>query len=596
MAYVKNAGVQNQVVVGDLWTVFGIYPQSDFIPSAEQLQKIPERLVLDGVERQPKQAHVASTQLDLASVLGKMVVGETAFVYIPVKTQQSGEYLFGFGADWWMSLWCNGKLVFDNTKNSSGNRAAPIAIWNNECMLRLKQGDNLLVVRFVSGKSSSLLALGGPAEIDLWEKQFHSQYPQPLKTYLPGNAHSIAEAKNISDITIEKYDIFCDLQDKGYPISMMGPFMEQDGSISGYFSKSILFEYVEDVTVGSHAFVTKTYDDGKTWSEPVRVPNYGLVKNEKIETYAFCPALRTATASGTEIYIITHYGLESEPGPRDSYTLDMATMKQNVLVGRREKGQPELAFVKVPQCLDYINLEFGLQLPSGRLVLTAWGANHHENWRCGVMLSDDDGKTWRWSQVGYEPDLSIRDMPSVPAGYNEQTLFLDADGSLVSIIRGREGLGRGVPGRPFFGMDTWFFRSESRDGGLTWTEPIATNLPGTGGTCGQGIVLPDGSYLIGVRVPHSRSYYDLPEKGLFGLNLARSFDKGKTWLPQFILQRDPEGIPMISHYSVMNGFFLKRSENCYDYIFGYYEPLGSAVWYASPSGKQRVLRLRLKMK
>lgn len=65
-----------------------------------------------------------------------------------------------------------------------------------------------------------------------------------------------------------------------------------------------------------------------------------------------------------------------------------------------------------------------------------------ENWRCGVLISDDDGQSWCSQTVGYEPDLAIRDNPQIPAGFNEQTLFYTQDGLIVSIIRGREALGR----------------------------------------------------------------------------------------------------------------------------------------------------------
>jgi hypothetical protein len=61
-------------------------------------------------------------------------------------------------------------------------------------------------------------------------------------------------------------------------------------------------------------------------------------------------------------------------------------------------------------------LEGGVQLPSGRLLFTT---------------------------IGYEADLPIRENPRQPAGFNERTLFLTASGSIVSIIRGREGLGHG---------------------------------------------------------------------------------------------------------------------------------------------------------
>ena len=136
--------------------------------------------------------------------------------------------------------------------------------------------------------------------------------------------------------------------------------------------------------------------------------------------------------------------------------------------------------------------------------------------------------------------------------------------------------------------DTWFFRSASVDGGETWSKPEPTDLPGTGATGGLGATLADGSLLIGCRVPYSRTYYDLPEKDLYGLNLARSFDNGRTWKPQFIVQRDPEGNAFSTHHCAMNGQFRWVSEDRLEYLFGFfghgYEPK-----------LQRMLRLKLRI-
>lgn len=228
----------------------------------------------------------------------------------------------------------------------------------------------------------------------------------------------------------------------------------------------------------------------------------------------------------------------------------------------------------------------GLQLLSGRLLFTIWGvATRGENWRCGVLISDDDGKTWRFNPGGYEPDLAIRDNiteSGYPAGFNEQALFHTREDTIVSIIRAREKLGRGVPGGGI--QDTWFFRSESE----TWTKPEPTNLPGTGATSGLGLVLPDGSLLIGCRIPYSRGYYDLPEKDLFGLNLARSLDNGRTWTPEAIIQRDPEGNAFNTHHCDMNGFFRRISETQYEYIIGFFG-------HAYEPKLQRMLRLKVRI-
>ena len=56
----------------------------------------------------------------------------------------------------------------------------------------------------------------------------------------------------------------------------------------------------------------------------------------------------------------------------------------------------------------------GMQLPDGRIIFTIWGAkNKGENWRCGVLTSDDDGITWNYSDVAYEGDENIRDRNEV---------------------------------------------------------------------------------------------------------------------------------------------------------------------------------------
>ncbi len=50
-----------------------------------------------------------------------------------------------------------------------------------------------------------------------------------------------------------------------------------------------------------------------------------------------------------------------------------------------------------------------------------WGsAVRGDNWQCGVLLSDDGGRTLRYRQVGYEPDPAIRKDPKVMAGFNDR--------------------------------------------------------------------------------------------------------------------------------------------------------------------------------
>lgn len=369
-----------------------------------------------------------------------------------------------------------------------------------------------------------------------------------------------------SQIIIERFGIYLDLRDRGINVIGGGAlFTEDNGDLRFSFGHNLIMDHLADHVLGSHTHVVRSSDGGNTWGAPelITLPRVKDLKRESLFWYPF-----VRTIAGTVLYTGSHQVFDA-----DGKCHDLSSGKYSLLYARRAKTQSEneMEIVEWPVGM-FMNESFfegGFQLPSGRLVYTMWGiAERGENWRCGVMISDDDGKTWRFNTVGYEPDRCIRNDPTVSAGFNEQTLFYTRDGALVSIIRGREGLGRGVPGGDV--RDTWFFRSESLNDGETWTRPEPTNLPGTGATVGLGLTLPDESLLIGCRIPYSRTYYDLSEKDLFGLNLARSFDNGKTWKPEHIIQRDPENNAFNTHHCAMNGFFRQIDRNRYEYVFGFF--------------------------
>ncbi|MDD5598832.1 MAG: sialidase family protein [Victivallaceae bacterium] len=383
-------------------------------------------------------------------------------------------------------------------------------------------------------------------------------------------------------IRIAEIFTFFDKSDKGFSDTISGTWSQSDGNLRMFIPHCLSSDYCGDDFVGKQPYEVISRDGGLTWTDP-EIVRLDRVKAPEEETLVL--DLWGPTKAGTELC----YGFRQTPVPDGVKQHNQVFRDYLLLIGRKEREDNNFSFREYPSG-TFMGEQFmdgGLQLPSGRLVFSLWGAMMHgENWRCGVLLSDDDGRNWRFRTVGYEPTPSIRNKPNIPAGFNEQTLYQTKDGRLVSIIRGREKLGRGVPGSD---TDTWFFHSESCDGGESWSKPESTNLPGTGGTSGEGLVLPDGSLLIGCRVPYSRGYYNLPEKDLFGLNLARSFDNGRTWKPEFIIQRDHEGNPFNSHHCAMNGRFLKLSDDEYLYVFGFFGHL-----YAPKL--QRLLAVRIKIK
>ena len=90
-----------------------------------------------------------------------------------------------------------------------------------------------------------------------------------------------------------------------------------------------------------------------------------------------------------------------------------------------------------------------LRLKGGRLLAPA--SRENGPWRAFVDISDDDGRTWRPS----------REMPG-KAGVIQPTLWQGADGAVHALLR----------------SDTGFIcRSDSTDGGETWSELVRTKLP-----------------------------------------------------------------------------------------------------------------------
>lgn len=368
-----------------------------------------------------------------------------------------------------------------------------------------------------------------------------------------------ASRKPKDTLSIKDYKVFFDRQQDGYG-TIYSNFVKKGDELVGIFSGGGKFG---DDEIGMRPFMIKSSDLGKTWSDPVPfAPDLiGDLKKESLTLGILGP-----TRDGTVITRGFHFKAAEKAA---SYYQDTEWRAYTLLMGRKEANATEFTYRRYPSG-TFLGEQFvdgGIQLADGRLICSLWGAKvKGENWRCGVLISDDDGITWKYRDVAYEADKAIRDKQEISAGFNEQTLFVTQEGKLISIIRGREGLGR-VKESP---RDTWYLRSESTDRGESWSAYERTDLAGTGAPA-VGLTLPDGSLLEASRVCYSRTLYPLPDSELFGLHFARSFDEGKTWHTEQILQHDSEGNPFSNHYNVMNGQFLKVGDQEWLYIFGQFD-------------------------
>lgn len=383
---------------------------------------------------------------------------------------------------------------------------------------------------------------------------------------------SFACAAAPAPVEIADYYVFFDGQKDGFR-SSSGMAELRNGRLLFVFQKA------SDDEAGLFPIAAETKDWGRTWSRPTPwMPDlFTGSPQEYLGLSPFGPSAR-----GTSLVV----GYRTLKAVRDgNYREDVRWRPGELLIGRMPAGSSKHAMVRHTPG-TFLGEQFaapGIFLSSGRIVVTIWGAKKQgENWQAGVLISDDDGVTWRYRTVGPPCEMAMRDDPDMPVGFNEQTLFELPGGTVVSLLRARAKLGR-ISESP---RDTWFYRSESKDGGETWSKPEATNLAGTGAPS-RGISLPDGSLVTMARVPYSRTIYRLPTNDAFGLHIARSFDKGRTWRTEHMVHKSPGGKLFDNHYNAMNGQFLPLSKTEWLYIFGEFR---------HKENVHRTLALRLKVK
>ena len=54
--------------------------------------------------------------------------------------------------------------------------------------------------------------------------------------------------------------------------------------------------------------------------------------------------------------------------------------------------------------------------------------------------------------------------------------------------------------------------------------------------------------------------------------MARSFDQGRTWFPDLLFDRTPDGEPFDNYYNAMNGTFVRLGATEATYVFGHFRP------------------------
>ena len=140
-------------------------------------------------------------------------------------------------------------------------------------------------------------------------------------------------------------------------------------------------------------------------------------------------------------------------------------------------------------------------------ILAGTSVESYRAWSSWVERSTDDGKTWR--------KFGPFNVPGHLYGIIQPALFETKDGRIVALCRSRD--------------SRKICRSESKDGGETWSPAEPTDLPNPN----SGIDV--------VRLANGELFliYNHTPTGRTPLNLARSTDDGKTWKKVHTLEDEP---------------------------------------------------------
>ena len=169
LSELSDAAVTNEIegalTFPDVWTIVtSDSPAIEALPAA-RLKSIPSELTINGESIEAQRVTATRNQYDFKPQFGAppYTTPHEAYVFVPLDSDSDQRVTLGMGADFYMQAWVNGALVLDTM--SEGNGPSPPSIDDHHVPVSLAAGRNVLAVRFMHGKGSAIVALGGPAEL-----------------------------------------------------------------------------------------------------------------------------------------------------------------------------------------------------------------------------------------------------------------------------------------------------------------------------------------------------------------------------------------------------------------------------------------------
>ncbi|MFB2596631.1 sialidase family protein [Herbiconiux sp. P17] len=306
----------------------------------------------------------------------------------------------------------------------------------------------------------------------------------------------------------------------------------------------VAYSTVPDGWPGGEVHVTRSTDNGSTWTPPliVAVPVDG-------EDAALGALGLTRLSDGT--LLLPYNGITWTPGMGTEGRQSILRLKTSTDAGLTWQGgeRIEVGF-DWPAVYGEI-----LEFDDGELLWPVWGCQVvGEKWRSSVLNSHDHGRTWAVkSTIAFDPTAHLTgdyvetgnsvqaDDPSEISdptfrphdstdGFTETSVCELADGRLLAVLRQQ-----GVDGD----QTLLFFRSYSSDRGASWTPYESLGFPGMSPAV---VGLADGRLLLAYRRSAPDDSDEVP-----GVEVRIGDAAGARW-GEPVLLADPNGTVLTAEY------------------------------------------------
>ena len=120
----------------------------------DKISRVPDELEVDGRMLEGRDVTLTDGTLDLAALFGGHEHAQQAFLFAEMEVAADGEVAIGAGCDFWMRWWIDGEVAMDTM--AKGNVAHPIGKVDHCFRRTLTAGKHLLAVQVIAGTASWL--------------------------------------------------------------------------------------------------------------------------------------------------------------------------------------------------------------------------------------------------------------------------------------------------------------------------------------------------------------------------------------------------------------------------------------------------------